>query len=67
METSNLEAFKANKIRPTMAGLSDSKYTGKDCSMMIGITNPFAFELPSYLGLTNKKIYYTKSVQVKLR
>ena len=50
-----------------MAGLSDSKYTGKDCSMMIGITNPFAFELPSYLGLTNKKIYYTKSVQVKLR
>ena len=46
VETSNLEAFKANKIRPTMAGLSDSKYTGKDCSLMFGITNPFAFELP---------------------
>lgn len=49
-ETTNLEAYKSNKIRPTMAGLSDSKYTAKDCSMMLGITNPFAFELPEYLG-----------------
>ena len=29
-ETSNLEAYKNGKIRPTMAGLSDSKYTAKD-------------------------------------
>ena len=29
-ETTNLEAYKSNKIRPTMAGLSDSKYTAKD-------------------------------------
>lgn len=29
-ETSNLEAFKNNKIRPTMAGLSDCKYSAKD-------------------------------------
>ena len=49
-ETTNLEAYKSNKIRPTMAGLSDSKYTAKDCSMMLGITNPFSFELPEYLG-----------------
>ena len=56
VETSNLEAFKANKIRPTMAGLSDSKYTGKDCSLMFGITNPFAFELPSYLGYDITKL-----------
>lgn len=49
-ETGNLEAYKSNKIRPTMAGLSDSKYTSKDCSIMFGITNPFAFELPEYLG-----------------
>lgn len=49
-ETSNLEAFKNNKIRPTQAGLSDSKYTAKDCNMMLGITNPYSFELPSYLG-----------------
>lgn len=49
-ETTNLEAFKSNKIRPTMAGLSDSKYTSKDCSVMLGITNPFSHELPQYLG-----------------
>ena len=29
-ETGNLDAYKAGKIRPTMAGLSDSKYTAKD-------------------------------------
>lgn len=30
METTSLEAFKAGKIRSTMAGLADSKSTGKD-------------------------------------
>lgn len=49
-ETSNLEAFKNNKIRPTMAGLSDCKYTGKDCTVMLGITSPYTHELPQYLG-----------------
>lgn len=27
-----------------------SKYTARDASVFFGITNPFAFELPSYLG-----------------
>lgn len=48
METTNLEAFKANKIRPTKDGLKDSKKTGEDCNVLIGITNPFAFELSDY-------------------
>lgn len=48
-ETADLEAFKANKIRPTTAGLSDSKYTARDCNTMIGIVNPFKFEIPTYL------------------
>lgn len=55
-ETSNLEAFKANKIRPTMAGLSDSKYTAKDCNVFLGITNPHSFELPEYLGYDISKL-----------
>lgn len=55
-ETSSLEAFKSNKIRPTMAGLSDSKYTSKDCSVMFGITNPFSFEVPEYLGYDISKL-----------
>lgn len=49
LETLGLDAFKANRIRPTLAGLADSKNPGKDCTLMIGITNPFAFELPEYL------------------
>ena len=32
-----------------MSGLSDSKYTAKDCDVMLGITNPFSYELPEYL------------------
>lgn len=55
VETGNLEAFKSNKIRPTMSGLSDSKYTAKDCSMMLGITNPYSHELDTYLGYDIKK------------
>ena len=47
--TISLEAFKTKKIRPTLAGLSDSKNTGKDGSLMLGITNPYAFEMPEYL------------------
>lgn len=49
MDTISLDAFKANKIRPTLAGLADSKDPGKATTMMLGITNPYAFELPEYL------------------
>lgn len=47
-ETIGLDAFKNNKVRPTLAGLADSKDPGKGCSVMLGITNPYAFELPYY-------------------
>ena len=58
-QTISLEAFKANKIRPTLSGLADSKNTGKDCSVMLGITNPYAFEIPQYLkyDITHLKGY----------
>ena len=48
IETIGLDAFKSNKIRPTLAGLADSKNPGKDCTVMLGITNPFAFEIPTW-------------------
>ena len=48
-DTISLEAFKADRIRPTLNGLADTKNVGKDCSMLLGITNPFAFEKPEYL------------------
>lgn len=50
METTNLEAFKNNKIRPTKDGLKDSKKPGEDCNCLIGITNPYVFEIKEYLG-----------------
>ena len=56
METIGLEAFKASKIRPTLAGLADSKDPGKATSVMLGITNPFAFELPEYLKFDIRKL-----------
>lgn len=55
-ETNSLDAYKNNKIRPTMAGLSDCKYTAKDTDIMIGITNPYSYEIPEYLGYDIKKL-----------
>ena len=49
METFSLDAFKAKKIRPTASGLADSKYTAKDCDMMIGLSSPNSFEIPEYM------------------
>lgn len=67
LETIGLDAFKANKIRPTLAGLADSKNPGKDCSVMLGITNPFAFELPEYLKYDIKKLRgYARFLEVVL-
>ena len=56
METTNLDAFKANKIRPTKDGLKDSKRPGEDCTVLLGITNPHAFGLPDYLGYDIKQL-----------
>lgn len=56
VETSNAEAVKNNKIRPTVAGLGDGKYTARDANLMIGICNPHSFELPQYLGYDITKL-----------
>ena len=67
MDTISLEAFKANKIRPTLAGLADSKDPGKATSVMLGITNPFAFELPDYLKYDITKLRgYARFLEVVL-
>lgn len=67
IETIGLDAFKANKIRPTLAGIADSKNVGKDCSMMLGITNPYAFEVPEYLRYDIKQLKgYARFLEVVL-
>lgn len=66
-ETTNLDAFKANKIRPTKDGLKDSKRTGEDCTVMLGITNPYSFELQEYLGYSiNKFKSYFRVLEIVL-
>ncbi len=66
-ETISLDAFKANKIRPTLAGLADSKNPGKDCSVMLGITNPYAFEVPDYLNYSIRNLKgYARFLEVVL-
>lgn len=49
-EMESLDAFKSNKLRPTAQGLADSKYTSRDCNVLLGVFNPFKFELPDYKG-----------------
>jgi hypothetical protein len=48
-ETTNLEAIKEERIRPTKDGLKDSKRPGEDCTVLIGITNPHSFGLTKYI------------------
>lgn len=55
-ESGGLEARKTGNIRPTKAGLSDCKNTGNDCTLMIGLTNPYAFEYPAYIGYDVSKL-----------
>lgn len=54
MDTISLDAYKSKKIMPTLAGLADTKNTGKDCSLFLGITNPYGFEIDDYRGYNTK-------------
>lgn len=50
----SLEAFKADKVRPTIANLSDSKYPSRDCNICLGLFSPMKHELGEYLGYNIK-------------
>lgn len=49
-EGESIDAFKAGRDRPSTSGLSDSKYTGRDCQVCIGLYSPFKSGLQSYAG-----------------
>lgn len=55
-ENESLDAFKANKLRPTAQGLADSKYSSRDCNILLGLFNPFKHELPDYKGYDITKL-----------
>lgn len=55
-EAQGLDAFKLNRIRPSVSGLGDGKTTARDCDIMLGIFNPFAFEKKDYLNYDISKL-----------
>lgn len=56
VENQSLDAFKLTRIRPTVAGLADCKDTRYDCSMMLGLCNPYAMEVKSFMGYDMTKL-----------
>ena len=46
----SLEAFKQNKLRPTIANLSDSKYPSRDAEITLGLYSPFKYGEPTCEG-----------------
>lgn len=44
------EAFKIGRVRPSVAGLGDSKYTSRDSNVVLGLFSPFRFSLREYEG-----------------
>ena len=55
-EMESLDAFKQNKVRPTAQGLADTKYTSRDCNVLLGVFSPFRHELPEYKGYDITKL-----------
>lgn len=49
-ENESNDSFKLNRIRPSGAGLSDSKYVQRDVNVLLGLFSPFKFGLSNYLG-----------------
>lgn len=44
------EAFKLGRLRPSVAGLGDSKYTSRDTNVVLGLFSPMRFNLSEYEG-----------------
>lgn len=49
-ESEGNEAFKMGRLRPSVAGLGDSKYTSRDSNVVLGLFSPFRFALKDYEG-----------------
>lgn len=49
-ESEGLEAIKQKRMVPSVATLGDSKYTGRDCDIALGLFDPSKFGLPAWLG-----------------
>lgn len=52
----SLDAFKENKVRPTIANLSDSKYPSRDCNVCMGLFSPLKHDIKTYEGYDITKL-----------
>lgn len=50
------EAFKLGRMRPSVAGLGDSKYTSRDSNVVLGIYSPFRFGQKNCEGYDIEKL-----------
>lgn len=46
----SLENAKANRLKPTLDGLGDSKLTQRDANVVISLFSPFRHEISKYMG-----------------
>ena len=46
----SLENAKANRLKPTLDGLGDSKLTQRDANVVLGLFSPYRHQIPSYYG-----------------
>lgn len=49
-ESEGLEAVKQKRMVPTIATLGDTKYTGRDCDIALGLFDPSKFGQSTWLG-----------------
>lgn len=52
----SLDAFKENKLRPTIANLADSKYISRDANVVLGLFSPAKYDLREYMGYDITKL-----------
>lgn len=49
-ESEGNESFKLGRVRPSVAGLGDSRYVSRDCDLVLGLFSPFRFGITEYFG-----------------
>jgi hypothetical protein len=49
-ESEGNDAFKLGRVRPSVAGLGDSKYVSRDADIVLGLFSPFRFGITEYMG-----------------
>lgn len=49
-ESEGNESFKLGRVRPSVAGLGDSKYVSRDADIVLGLFSPFRFGITEYFG-----------------